>query len=103
MYSARLSSTLDYVAASRHINPYSLGRLGPRFDRKETSMMSQQQACSHGILKTRKLMYLLMIALLLTACEMSDNPIPHQPKPPPARLSDLFDLTRPHQDDPVSY
>ncbi len=56
-------------------------------------MKSQQQACSHGILKTRNLMYLLMIALLLTACEMSANPIPHQPKPPPARLSDLFDLS----------
>ena len=56
-------------------------------------MKSQQKACSHGILKTRNLMYLSMIALLLTACEMSDNPIPHQPKPPPARLSDLFDLS----------
>ena len=55
--------------------------------------MSQHQACSHGILKTRNLMSLLMIALLLTACEMSANPIPHQPKPPPARLSDLFDLS----------
>jgi hypothetical protein len=29
MYSERLSSTLDYVAASRHINPYPLGGLTP--------------------------------------------------------------------------
>jgi hypothetical protein len=56
-------------------------------------MKSQQQACSPGILKSRNLMYLLLIALLVTACEMSANPIPHQPKPPPARLSDLFDLS----------
>jgi hypothetical protein len=51
------------------------------------------QAYSHGILKTRNLMYLLMIALLLTACETPANPIPHQPKPLPAGLSDLFDLS----------
>jgi hypothetical protein len=57
-------------------------------------MKSQQQACSHGILKTRNLMHLLVIALLLTACGMSANPMPHQPKPPLARLSDLFDLCR---------
>jgi len=51
------------------------------------------QTYSHGILKTRNLMYLLMIALLLTACETPADPIPHQPKPLPAGLSDLFDLS----------
>jgi hypothetical protein len=51
------------------------------------------QTFSHGILKTRNLMYLLMIALLLTACETPADPIPHQPKPLPAGLSDLFDLS----------
>lgn len=57
-------------------------------------MKSQQQDSSHGILKTRNLMYLLMIALLVTACEISANPIPHQPQPPQAGLSDLYDLSR---------
>jgi hypothetical protein len=58
----------------------------------EMSMKSQQQACSHGILKARNLMYLLLIALLVTACEMSANPNPRQPQPPPAGLSDSYDL-----------
>jgi len=51
------------------------------------------QAFSHGILKARNLMYLLIIALLLTACETPADPIPHQPKPLLAELSDLFDLS----------
>ena len=56
------------------------------------------QAHPHGILKTRNLMYPLMIAVLLTACQMSANPIPHQPKPRPAGLSDLLDLRWYEQD-----
>ena len=55
---------------------------------KRLEKLMNAQTISHGILKTRNLMYLLLIALLLTACA-SLSPTSPAPTPLAAGLSDM--------------